>query len=365
MNFHRAFFVFISLCALLNLSSCTQDEPLHEPSPWLNLQGNAQGTTFSIQYEDTLYRDFSDSIYAILKKVDKEVSNYDSTSLLYKFNYNTIDTVFLNEQNAIFTSIFLESIAIKEKTQHSFNPFIYNLVQYWGFGTNRKKPENVSKIKIDSLLSLSHKIKTHYNIMEEFGYGDFPPSSWLEPTYIVKENKQAMLDFNAIAQGFSVDLIAELFNQNKINNYLVEIGGEVRVKGHNKKKSKWNIGIDKPSSNNETRSLSAIVELDSGALATSGSYRKFFTLNGKKYSHAINPLTGYPVDHSTLSVSVYANKCSTADAYATAFLVMGKDRIIDFLNQNQNLNLDVYVIYEENHQLRIFQSEGFPKISDP
>ncbi len=167
-----------------------------------------------------------------------------------------------------------------------------------------------------------------------------------------------MLDFNALAQGYTVDVLASFLESKGIINYLVELGGEVKAKGKKDPDEYWKVGIDQP---NETatdgRPLKAIIKLKDRALATSGNYRKFYVENGKKYAHIINPFTGYPAKHNLLSATVLADDCMTADAYATAFMVMGLEKAKQFLSEHKELNLEVFFIYDENGIWKTYTSE--------
>jgi thiamine biosynthesis lipoprotein len=168
-----------------------------------------------------------------------------------------------------------------------------------------------------------------------------------------------MLDFNAIAQGYSVDVLAYFLERKGISNYMVELGGEVIAKGKKNDKEYWKIGIDQPNeTTTEDRPLQAIVRLRDKALATSGNYRKFYEENGQKYSHIIHPKTGYPAKHNLLSATVISDECMTADAYATAFMVMGLERSKQFLAENKALKLEVHFIYSENDTWKTFTSES-------
>ncbi len=180
----------------------------------------------------------------------------------------------------------------------------------------------------------------------------------LEEGKLLRESPQINIDFNAIAQGYTVDVLADFLKAHGIKNYLVEVGGEVRAQGRNERGEIWRIGIDKPiSSAQADRALQAVVALDNKSLATSGSYRKFIERDGRKYSHAINPHTGFPITHSLLSISVLANDCMTADAYATAFLVMGLEKAIPLARQQ---GLELYgITAEPDGSLRVYQSAGF------
>ncbi|HEY0750312.1 MAG TPA: FAD:protein FMN transferase, partial [Chitinophagaceae bacterium] len=173
-----------------------------------------------------------------------------------------------------------------------------------------------------------------------------------------KPAREVMLDFNAIAQGYTVDVLASFLKNKGIRNYMIELGGEVKTKGKKKDNTPWKIGIDQP---NETetsgRTLQAIIQLENQALATSGNYRKFYIENGKKYAHIIDPKTGYPVNHNLLSATVIAKDCMTADAFATTFMVMGIGKAKQLLSEHKDLGLEVFFIYEENGSLKTFYSD--------
>jgi thiamine biosynthesis lipoprotein len=167
-----------------------------------------------------------------------------------------------------------------------------------------------------------------------------------------------MLDFNAIAQGYSVDVLASFLESKGIRNYMVELGGEVKAKGKKDNNEYWKIGIDQPNEVfKDERPLEAVVHLRDRALATSGNYRKYYVENGQKHSHIINPHTGFPEKHNLLSATVIALDCMTADAYATAFMVMGLEKSKQFLSKNKALNLEVHFIYDENGVWKTYTSE--------
>jgi len=178
---------------------------------------------------------------------------------------------------------------------------------------------------------------------------------------LIKKDSRIKIDGNAIAKGQSVDFVAKYFENLGIENYLVEIGGEIRVKGKNPKAKSWIIGIDKPIDDTTGfyRKLERMIRLSNGAVATSGNYRKFYVKNGIKYSHTINPVTGYPVRHSLLSVTVLAEDCITADALATALMVMGTDKAKSFL---KNTDVEALLIYDDNGKYSIYYTLGFEKL---
>ena len=185
----------------------------------------------------------------------------------------------------------------------------------------------------------------------------------LEGNKIIKTKPQIMLDFNAIAQGYSVDVLADYLESKGHKNYLVELGGELKAKGK-KNNEDWKVGIDQPSEMQQSveRKLEAIINLNNKALATSGNYRKFYEEGGQKFSHIIDPRTGYPAKQNLLSATVIADDCITADAYATAFMIMGLERSKEFLADNKDLNLEVYFIYDENGNWKTYASETLKKL---
>lgn len=301
--------------------------------------GYAQGTTYAVTYWDRQGRNLQQDIDSLLAEFDRSVSTYQPASLISRINQNDQDVV----PDRVFRDIFIRAMEIAEKTAGAFDVTVAPLVNAWGFGfTNRMK---VDSLVVDSLLDYVGFRKINL-------YGD----------KIVKDHPGIMIDFNAIAQGYSVDLVGEFLTDKGIDRWLVDIGGEVLARGCKPGGRKWTVGIEKPAENQwDVRSLNAIVELEDAALATSGSYRKFYEENGIKYSHTINPATGYPVSHSLLSASVLAGDCCTADAYATAFMVMGVDRTRQFLNENPGLG--VYLIYvDSSGTMQTYISQGLNEL---
>jgi thiamine biosynthesis lipoprotein len=215
------------------------------------------------------------------------------------------------------------------------------LVNSWGFVFTKKTTQD--SIKIDNLLHF-----VGYKMLK------------LEGNKIIKAKPGIKIDFNAIAQGYTVDVLANYLESKGINNYLVELGGELKAKGK-KENEDWKVGIDKPDEKASERKLEAVINLKNKALATSGNYRKFYEEGGQKFSHIINPKTGYPAQQNLLSVTVIANDCITADAYATAFMVMGLKKSIRFLEDNKDLKLEVYFIYDENGNWKTYASESLKK----
>jgi thiamine biosynthesis lipoprotein len=286
----------------------------------VKLEGLAQGTYYSITYYDKQNQQLGVEIDSLLQAFDLTASVYVPNSLISKINHNQP-----HELNQVFKDIFMKGQEVSRKTNGAFDMTVMPLVNVWGFGFQNR--EDVTQTMVDSLLAF-------------VGYEHVRVSD----NQVIKDDSRVMIDFNAIAQGFSVDLIASFLEQKGIHNYLIDIGGEVFAKGHKPGGEFWRVGIEKPTQHkDDARTLKAVLTLKNKALATSGSYRKYYEKNGMRYSHTINPQTGYPVNHSLLSVSVMAEDCMSADAYATAFMVMGLEKARDFLKENPEL--EAYFIY--------------------
>lgn len=322
------------------LLSCNSTNPVYE-----TFTGFAQGTTFSVVFErkgNLNAQELKPKVEKILVDFDMSLSLYKDSSVLSKINRN--ETVIPDNY---FIEAFKKSVRISEITEGAFDITVGPLVNAWGFGPDAHR--NFSESKRDSLLELVgiHKVR-------------------LENGILVKNDPRITLDFNAIAQGYSVDVICNFFNNLGIESYLVEIGGEVRVKG-DKGGVLWRIGIDRPVDNNMLpgNDLQAIISLKDKSLATSGNYRKFYVENGIKYSHTIDPRTGYPAKNQLLSATIVADSCATADGIATACMVMGKDKTIEFLEFHPEY--DAFLVYsDENGNFLTWTTENLKRsISEP
>ena len=312
----------------------------HKKGEYMQIAGFTQGTTYHITYESKGGEDLKASIDSLLADFDRSLSTYLPTSLISRFNNNEKGL----HADKKFTDVFIKSYEVFKKTDGAFDITVAPIVNALGFGT-RKDTLNVDSTMIDSLLQ--------YIGMEKVK---------LQGDTLVKTDSHVTLDVNALAQGYSVDVVVNYLENRKIKNYMVEIGGEIRARGKNEQGNYWRIGIDKPVDGNSIpgTELQSIVRLNDRSLATSGNYRKFYEKNGIKYVHTINPKTGYPVISNLLSATVVAKDCMTADAYATAFMVMGTDRSIAFLNENRFL--DAYLIYsDEKGNFKVYYTKGLKK----
>lgn len=305
---------------LLILNACQKNT-----TNYLHLSGNAQGTTFSIVYKDSLKREFTFSMDSLFKCIDMSMSLWDSSSIISRFNTN--EKMVVADEH--FINVYNRSVYYSKLTDGVFDISIGPLAKRWGiYFKNKQAPPDSSEVH-----SLLHCV----------GWNKIT----LEDSLVLKADPCIKIDFNAIAQGYTVDLISDFLENQGIVNYFVELGGEVRVSGLNESGLAWKIGIDRPvdeeRGTGDKRELQKIVSMSTGALATSGNYRKFVLVDGKKRSHAINPKTGYPAHNNLLSVSVKTNKCMDADALATCFLILGLEQSLELADR---LNVPIYCIYE-------------------
>jgi len=302
-------------------------------------EGETMGTTFHIKYQSPDKVVYSREIDSLLYFVNQSLSTYISNSTISKFNQAEKESF----SDTFFEKVFLKSKEIYKKSSGAFDPTVMPLVNAWGFGFD--SIPTVDSFIIDSLLNF-------------IGFDHVS----LNNGKIVKDQNGIMLDFSAIAKGFGVDVIGFFFESKNIQHYMVEIGGEVRVKGHNANGDLWQVGIEKPDENE--RVLNAILNISNKSIATSGNYRNFYYKDGKRYAHTINPETGYPIAHNLLSATVVSNDCMTADAWATAFMVLGKYRAIQIDEMDESI--DIYLIYENNdHQLEVYISDNLKKMIRP
>lgn len=291
----------------------------------IKIEGNAQGTTYHITYFDKENRDFSLDIETILQDFDKSVSTYLPTSIISQINANKKNVV----ADRYFIACFNKAKEIWKNTDGAFDPTVYPLVNAWGFGPGKK--QKIEKPRIDSILQF-----VGFNLIE------------LKGNRVIKKDPRVALDFNAFAQGYSVDVVSEFLTSKAISSYMVEIGGEVYAKGKKPDGSNWKVGIEKPIDNKETENpLKAIVKLENMAIATSGNYRRFVVEDGIKYAHHIDPKTGYPTKNNLLSASIFSPECISSDANATGVLVMGLEKAKVFLEQHKELQ--AYLIYSDEH----------------
>lgn len=301
----------------------------------VNLHGNAFGTRFSITYFDGENRDFSSAVDSLFNKVNRSLSTYIDTSDISKIN-NGDTTVLID---GYFEEVFEKSKKIHDETEGVFDPTIGNLVNAWGFGPEENN-NRLDSAQVDSILQ-----RTGFDKVR------------LKDRKITMDFSDIYFDFNAIAKGYAVDVVGRFLERNGIENYLVEIGGEIRSRGKQlERNSAWNVAIENPNFDG-TRSIEKVITLENEAMATSGSYRKFKTdSTGRKYSHIINAKTGHPVRNNLLSVSVIGPRdCADLDAYATALMAMPLEKAKAFLTSRKNLR--GHIIYtDKDDQLQTYST---------
>lgn len=292
-------------------------------TPYQKDTGFIFGTVYNItyQYDKSLKAD----IEAELKKVDGSLSPFNKHSIITKINRNEDVTV-----DKMFADVFNLARQISTETDGAFDITVAPLVNAWGFGF--KNDTQPTRHAIDSLKQLTGYMKVNLDGMK-----------------VSKKDPRMMLDCSAIAKGYACDVVAEYLRRRGIENFMVEIGGEIVTQGINEKRLPWKIGVTKPvdDSLNTNQELQTVLNVTNKAMATSGNYRNFYYKNGKKYAHTIDPVTGYPVQHNILSATVIADNCATADAYATAFMVMGLDKAKAVLGRHPELM--AYFIYSDKN----------------
>ena len=296
-------------------------------------EGMVFGTIYHITYE--CEKDLQAGIDKTLQDVDFSLSPFNPKSTITAINNNTS-----KKADERFTEVFLLAKQISTATNGAFDITVAPLVNAWGFGF--KNAENIDSVKIDSILQFVGFEKVT-----------------LKNGEVEKADERLMLDCSAIAKGYGVDAVGKYLEAEGVRNYMVEIGGEVRVRGNNPQGALWHIGITKPvdDSLSVNGELQQIVKVSDIAMATSGNYRNFYEKDGMKYAHTIDPRTGRPVQHNILSSTVFANDCATADAYATSFMVLGLQQAQKVLKEHPELK--VYFIYnDEKGVLQTWHSEG-------
>ena len=290
-------------------------------TPFQKDEGMVFGTIYHITYQsDTNYQK---EIEAELQKVDNSLSPFNNGSIISRINRN--EKVKVDE---MFSEVFQLAEKISGDTDGAFDITVAPMVNAWGFGFKTGNPP--TRQTIDSLRAIVgfHTVS-------------------LQDGYVIKKNPKTMLDCSAIAKGYGTDVVARFLKKKGVQNFMVEIGGEIVVNGNNEKLQPWRIGINKPTDDslNTNQTIQDVVSVSNIAMATSGNYRNFYYKNGKKYAHTIDPKTGYPVQHNILSATVFADDCATADAYATSFMVLGLDGAKKILEKHPELC--AYLIYSD------------------
>lgn len=289
--------------------------------PYQHNTGQIFGTTYHITYQSD--KDLHREILQRLQLVDQTFSTFNDESIISKINRN--EPIKLNQ---MFIEVFDLAKTVSKDTHGAFDITVAPLVNVWGFGFKSGTPP--TKAVIDSLRHL-----TGYEKVKLIG------------SKVRKQDPRIMLDCSAIAKGYGSDVVAQYLRSRDVENFMIEIGGEIVVQGNSDKRLPWKIGVTKPTddSTQVNNELQTVLNVTNTAMATSGNYRRFYYKNGKKYAHTIDPKTGYPVQHNILSATVLANTCAKADAYATSFMVLGLEKTQQVLQHHPDLM--VYLIYAD------------------
>ena len=325
----RTIYIAIAFLILILLSYNS-----YKKNELLILDGFTQGTTYHIIYKQPFspglflnrnIHNYQEEIDSLLMEFDMSLSAYLPESVISRINNNDKDV----KVDSMFSKVFYKAKSVNELSDGAFDITVGPLVNAWGFGTELRA--KIDSALIDSLMQFVGMDKVR-----------------IEKKRVIKSDPGVILDVNGIAQGYSVDVVAGFLRKRGIKSYLVEIGGEIGAAGTKKRGTPWKVGVDKPYDYNfiPGQDLQAILALEDISMATSGNYRKFFEENGVKYSHSIDPKTGYPVRHNLLSVTVTAPDCMSADAFATAFMIMGLEKSAKLVKKLDGI--EAYFIYSDD-----------------
>ncbi len=319
------------------------------------------GTVYNISYIDTLLRNYSKPIDSILIDINDAVSTYIPYSIITQINTDSLGNeveVLKNGKfanyikysfpiNDHFISNYENALEVFTSTGGYFDPTIMPLVNYWGFGYKEKE----ARVQVDSQAVSIMKANTGLDL--------WSMSRSLDSFHIMKP-PQAELDFSAIAKGYAVDEISKYLKSQNITKHIIEIGGEIFCSGLNKQNLPWKIGINRPVKEASLRSTNLVIQLSDMALASSGNYRNFYEVDGETYGHEINPHTGYPEKNDLLGVSVIAPDCTMADALATAFMVLGRAKSVELIEQFIDIEAVFFYSDDGNKILKQYSSSFAP-----
>ena len=316
-NISKQIILFVFAAILIGCTSNKKQET--DELTFHHDSGEIFHTYFHIKYEYN--RSVKEEIMEALEKFDQSLNPFRENSIIYKVN-NNVPT----ELDPLFTEVFNKSMEVSRKTDGKFDVTASPFINAWGFGF--KDMDDVTPEKIDSM-----KVFVGYKKIR------------IENGAVVKDDPRVQINTSAIAKGYSCDIVADVLQSFGITNYMVEIGGEITMRGTNEKGDCWRIGIDKPTDDAlaMNRELQLILSVCDKAVATSGNYRNFYVKDGVKYSHTIDPQTGYPSEQNILGATIIADDCMTADAYATAFMAMGLKKSIEVAKTIEGLHY--YFIY--------------------
>lgn len=316
-----------------------------------SITGNTQGTTYTIILAEEEIHFTKEEVDSVLAEFDTVLSTYIPQSYISQLNASANQFDFY-DPSGFFKQCYEYAREAYDESETSFDPSVFPLMQGWGFFQKMSTP--LAAEKVDSIMQF---VSFEANRLHSVTFRN-------DSVLFQKKDPRFMLDFNAIAQGYSVDVICDFIRSKGHKNYYVEIGGELRVSGLNREGSDWRIGIDTPQESNSgssDRSISGVLHLRDKSVATSGNYRNFYEKDGKKYAHTLDPKTGYPVEHNLLSATVITDNCAMADALATTFMVVGLEKSKALLATTDR-EIEVVLIYEEGGEMKTYTSSGAQKM---
>jgi len=293
-----------------------------ESIPYTYITGKAQGTTYNITYQDNEGRNFKKEVDSLLLAFDKSLSTYREYSEISYFNKNEIDSLVF--KSSYFYPVLKASEKVYKASNGAFDPTIYPLIKAWGFGKDESNLPDTATVQ---------------NIKIQVGFDKIA----FNEQAVWKKTAGIGLNFNAIAQGYAIDVLFDYITEGGVENVMIELGGEVRASGVSDRNEAWSIGIDNPQTDNGNSERAAILKLENQAVSTSGNYRNFFVRDGITYGHTIDPRSGFPVQRDIISATVLAPDCMQADAWSTAFMVLGLDEAKAILKEQSQLK--AYFIY--------------------
>ena len=330
----------LGLCLLgyVRWHNRTQEAGAPTDGTYQKLQGSVFHTFYHISYQGDI--DYRTAIDSLFKAFDGSLSMFNDTSIISRMNRNDASVI----ANDYFRNVFNKACYVSDRTHGAFDITVAPLVNLWGFGF--KNSDKVTPQAVDSILQF-------------VGYQGVTLD---ETGHLHKKDPRTILDASSIAKGYMSDIVGDFLYANGVQNYMVEIGGEIALRGVNPSGRPWTVGIARPVADSlqQDHGYQAYLSLSAGGLATSGNYRNFYEKGGKRYAHTIDPKTGYPIQRDVLSATVIAPDCMTADAFATAFMVLGKDSALQVMEREPNV--EGYLIIPsatDSTQLEVVYSAGF------
>lgn len=329
---------------LFTLLSCRSGQ---EVVDYAKIAGETMGTTYSVIYQGE--EDYKGAIDSLLLAFNQEVSTYIPDAVISEFNQSERGIALADFPHyQLFLDNLEQSRAIVQVTDGAFQPTLMPLINYWGFGyTEKRAVTQVDSFRVDSLMNF-----VGLDLIQS------------EKDSLLKFKPGVQLDFSAIAKGFGVDLIGQLLEARGVENYFVEIGGEALGRGLSPRGDAWRVGISVPRSGASLGEYAEVATLEDGAVATSGNYRNYYEVEGEKYGHTINPYTGFPEKNNLLSASVFAKDCARADAFATAFMVMGFEKAKAKVESLEDIEA-YFIVGEADGTMQTHFSSGLDHLSAP